>query len=155
MTKTVGQYFVSFDAEAGNTLSERLHRLHEGILEGMPDIERVACASYDSDEGELKTFIHSSISGQALSNYAFKLAESASLSRIAETGESRVIDEIQSSIEPNSPHSEWLLSNGYHSSFTVPMYDNGQFIGLIFFDSFKPYEYRVLYSDGLYPQGVC
>jgi HD-GYP domain-containing protein (c-di-GMP phosphodiesterase class II) len=104
----------------------------------MPDIDRVACAAYDAHEDQLSTFIHSTVTGKTLANYVFKLSESASLSRIATTGECRVINEIQNTIEPNSSHSSWLLNEGYHSSFTVPMYDDDQFIGFIFFDSLKP-----------------
>lgn len=134
----IDQYFVPNDAQDGNTLNDRLHRLHERILIGMPDIHRIACATYDTNEDQLSTFINTTLKGRSLSNYVFKLSDSSSLSRIAQTGESRVIDEMYGSIHPNSSHSGWLLSEGYHSSFTVPMYDNGKFIGFIFFDSFKP-----------------
>jgi HD-GYP domain-containing protein (c-di-GMP phosphodiesterase class II) len=132
------QYFVPNDVDQDSTLNDRLHRLHERILIAMPDIDRIACATYDTKDDQLRTFIHSTLTGKALSNYAFKLSQSSSLSRIAATGECRVINEIQYTKETNSNHSSWLLSEGYHSSFTVPMYDNGQFIGFIFFDSMKP-----------------
>lgn len=136
-TVTKHQYFVPNDVEGGNTLTDRLHHLHERILAVIPSIDRIACASYDANEDQLRTFINSTLRGVILSDYCFRLSDSQSLSRIAETGESRVIDDIQNSIQPISPHSSWLLSEGYHSSFTIPMYDNGNFIGLIFFDSYQ------------------
>lgn len=132
------QYFIPNDDEEENTLTDRLHHLHERILAVMPSIDRIACASYDAKEDQLRTFINSTLTGKILSDYSFRLSDSQSLSRIAETGESRVIDDIRNSVQPISLHSKWLLSEGYHSSFTIPMYDNGHFIGLIFFDSYQP-----------------
>ncbi|MDO9051221.1 MAG: HD domain-containing protein [Methylotenera sp.] len=131
------QYFVPNDVERDNTLTDRIHHLHERIITAIPDIDRIACATYDAKEDQLRTFINSTLNGKILSDYSFKLSDSQSLSRIAETGESRVIDDIQNSIQPISLHSSWLLSEGYHSSFTIPMYDNDNFIGLIFFDSYQ------------------
>ncbi|MDO9280954.1 MAG: HD domain-containing protein [Methylotenera sp.] len=131
------QYFIPHDIENDSTLNERLHRLHERLLITIPNIDRIACATYDAKEDRLRTFINSTRAGLALSDYAFKLADSRSLSRIAQSGESRVIDEIKNAIAPNSLHSEWLLSEGYQSSFTIPMYDNDAFVGFIFFDSFQ------------------
>lgn len=131
------QYFVPHDIENDSTLNERLHRLHERLLITTPHIDRIACATFDAKEDQLRTFINSTRAGFALSDYAFKLSDSPSLSRIAQTGESRVIDEIKNTIAPNSLHSEWLLSEGYQSSLTIPMYDNEAFVGFIFFDSFE------------------
>jgi HD-GYP domain-containing protein (c-di-GMP phosphodiesterase class II) len=49
-----------------------------------------------------------------------------------------VIDEIALQVYRGNQHSDWLLSQPYRSSFTVPMYDNGGFLGFIFFDSTQP-----------------
>jgi len=46
-----------------------------------------------------------------------------------------VIADIQTQISSGSTHSNWLLAQGYRSSFTVPMYDQGHFLGFIFFDA--------------------
>jgi HD-GYP domain-containing protein (c-di-GMP phosphodiesterase class II) len=40
-------------------------------------------------------------------------------------------------LAPNTVHSAWVIKQGYQSSFTVPMYDNGTFMGFIFFDSLQ------------------
>lgn len=41
-------------------------------------------------------------------------------------------------VDRNSPHSDWLLNQGYRSSLTVPLYDRGDFIGFLFYDSLEP-----------------
>ena len=126
------------DADGAGTLNERLDRLHDRLLESVPTVDRIACALYDTAEDRLKTFINSTRAGDAIAGYEFKLADSVSLSRLAKSGEFRVIDDIPAVIGADSAHSAWLLSQGYRSSFTAPMYDNGSFNGLIFFNSTAP-----------------
>jgi len=124
-----------------SSLSLRLCRLHDSILDKVPAIERIACALHDPETGELKTFINSNRSGDPITAYHFKIADSPSLSRIMNSGEPRVIDEIQQSITANAEHSRWLLKQGYRSSYTVPMYDSAGFMGLIFFDSLQAHAF--------------
>jgi len=57
------------------------------------------------------------------------------------SGEPRVIDEIQQTVTANAEHSRWLLSQGYQSSYTVPMFDSAGFMGLIFFDSLQAHAF--------------
>lgn len=122
-----------FDGDA--TLNGRLNSLHDRILDAIPIVDRIAVAIYDASSDTLKTFISSTRKGEAITNYEFKLSESPSLYQLAMTGEPRVINEIQEVIKSNSLHSSWLLKQGYNSSFTLPLYDNGTFIGFVFFDS--------------------
>ena len=123
--------------EPSSSLTDRLGALHDNILERVPDVDRVACTLYDGTEDLLKTFVNSTRKGVAIAGYQFCLGQSDSLSHLARTGEFRVIDNIAATVQPDSPHSAWLLTQGYQSSFTVPMYDNGEFLGFIFFDSAK------------------
>lgn len=125
-------------AQGGETLTGRLAALHDSILERVPQVDRVACALYDAADDLLKTFINSTRQGEAIAGYQFHLAESASLSALAASGEFRVIDDISAVVRPDSQHSQWLLAQGYRSSFTVPMVDNGAFLGFVFFDSMLP-----------------
>lgn len=123
--------------EGGNTLNERLCILHERLLQTVPVVDRIACALYDAHEDTLKTFINSTRSGEAISGYEFKLSQSHALSALAASGAVRVIDNIPRVIGSGSRHSDWLLRQGYRSSYTVPMFDDGAFCGMIFFDSGK------------------
>ena len=121
--------------ERESTLSDRLNVLHDRILASIPCVDRIAVAIYDAAADKLKTFINSTRKGVAITNYEFKLTDSPALHHLAVSGEPRVINEIQQVIKANSLHSNWLLEQGYNSSFTLPIYDNGSFIGFVFFDS--------------------
>ena len=122
----------------GHGLSARLQRQHEQLLELVPAIDRIACALYDPSDDQLRTFVNSTRRGEAIQGYEFRLADSASLSALAASGERRVLDDIPAVIEARNTHSSWLLEQGYHSSLTIPLYDKGQFIGFLFFDSCEP-----------------
>lgn len=124
--------------EGKATLGERLQGLHRQLIDTVPCIDRIACAVYDQRDDLLKTFINSTRTGEPITAYEFKLSDSVSLSRIAKSGEFRVIADIPDALAPNTAHSAWVIKQGYQSSFTVPMYDNGAFMGLIFFDSLQP-----------------
>jgi HD-GYP domain-containing protein (c-di-GMP phosphodiesterase class II) len=129
--------------QPGETLTERLAALHGSILERIPQVDRIACVLHDAQDDMLKTFIDSTRAGKKIAGYQFPLAESASLTHLARSGEFRVIDNIPATVRPDSPHSQWLLAQGYQSSFTVPMHDNGSFIGFVFFDSRLPGAFRL------------
>ena len=124
--------------EATGTLTERLDALHDSILDRIPHVDRIACALYDAPEDMLKTFVNSTRKGEAIAGYQFRLADSPSLSKLAATGECRAIDQLATAVRPDSPHSAWLLAQGYQSSFTVPLYDNDSLLGFVFFDSMLP-----------------
>lgn len=121
-----------------SSLNARLRGLHDRLLEAVPAVDRIACALYDEREDTVKTFVDSTRVGEPLKGYEFRLSDSPSLSKVARTGEYRVLDDVQSVfLRKTAPsvHSVWLLKQGYRSSFTVPMYGNGALLGFIFFDS--------------------
>ncbi len=124
-------------ASTSETLQERLNRLHDRLLETIPQIDRIGCAIYDPSSDLLKTFINSTRKGVPISGYEYNLADSKSLSNLALSRGQRVIDDIEKSLQPTNKHSAWVLEQGYKSSFTVPMYDQGSFIGFLFYDSVK------------------
>ena len=93
-----------------STVNERLSVLHDRILEQMPWVSRIACALYDKPADQLKTFIHSTRQGQALSCYQARLSDIPSLQQLAQQGVCRVIDDIHASIQAGSEHSDWLLA---------------------------------------------
>jgi len=122
-------------ASLGNNLTQRLHSLHQRALSVAPALSRVAFALYDNKTDLLKTYIHSTHQGHALTHYQFKLSDSPSLSKIAESAEPRLIENIQETLSNKATHSQWLLEQGYRSSYTVPLYNRGEFIGVLFFDA--------------------
>ncbi len=115
--------------------NDRLKRIHEAISVDRPSIERIACAIYENESGELNTFSHSTRAGEPITNYHYKLSDSVALSELAKTRKWRVINDIHAEIGKGNRHSDWLLKQGYESSFTLPFYDQHKLIGFVFFDS--------------------
>ncbi len=126
-----------------STVNERLSALHDRILQQMPWVSRIACALYDKPADQLKTFIHSTHQGQTLNCYQARLSDIPSLQLLAQQGICRVIDDIQTSIQAGSEHSDWLLAQQYQSSFTVPMYDQDQLLGFMFFDASQTHAFSL------------
>lgn len=124
--------------EDGHSLSERIHYLHDQLLVTVPAVDRIACAIYEPNDDLLKTFVNSTRRGEAILAYQCKLSESRSLSKLAASREVRVVDFIPDEFsEHHNLHTDWLIKQGYCSSFTVPMYDGGAFLGFLFIDSIK------------------
>ncbi|MBD2423124.1 HD-GYP domain-containing protein [Cyanobium sp. FACHB-13342] len=119
-------------------MNGRLRQLHNQLLESFPVVDRIACVLYEQQEDLLKTFVNSTREGVSISGYEFRLSDSASLSKLAEQGTIRVLDDIPAAVHGQSLHSVWLLKEGYRSSLTVPLFDHHQFIGFIFYDSREP-----------------
>jgi HD-GYP domain-containing protein (c-di-GMP phosphodiesterase class II) len=117
------------------SLTERLSALHTRLLETVPIVDRIACALYEAKDDQLKTFINSTRTGQALVGYEASLSNSHALSQLAQSGDFRVLDDIASAIQADTAHSQWLKAQGYQSSFTVPLFDHGKLLGFVFFDS--------------------
>ncbi|MEX1317761.1 MAG: HD domain-containing phosphohydrolase [Synechococcaceae cyanobacterium] len=125
-------------APAGEGLGARLRQLHGQLLEVVPAVDRIGCALYDQGDDLLRTFVNSTRCGTPIEAYEWRLAESPSLSLLARSGGTRVIDDIPAVVTGDSPHSRWLLEQGYRSSFTVPLLHRGGLIGILFFDSLRP-----------------
>ncbi len=117
------------------TLSGYLAYLHDRLSIMAPDVARVACALYDPETDTLKTFINSTRDGYAIRGYEYRLSQSASLSHLAESRETRVITDIPTALDDSTPHSRFVRDEGFLSSFTVPMHYQGSFLGMLFFDS--------------------
>lgn len=128
--------FQSLDIQDNTeSLTSKLQHFHEELLGGYPQICRIACTIYDAKTDLLKTFINSTRKGHAIVGYQAKLSETPSLYHLAINKQCRVIDDIAQEITQGSEHSNWLLSQGYSSSFTIPIYRQNKFIGFIFIDS--------------------
>lgn len=117
-----------------STLSDYLSYLHEHLRLVAPQVDRVAVALYDAEDDTLVTFINST-EGFAIRDYQYRLSDSESLSALARTGETRVIDDIPSSLPTDTTHSRYVRDEGYLSSFTVPIYAGEDFLGFVFFDA--------------------
>ena len=116
-------------------VSRKLAFIHGVLKKDAPHIDRVSVAIYDPKTDLLKTFIHSSGDADPLSNYQARLGDIASLQDIARTGDPRVVNDLQTSYRGQGEHNRKLSTEGYGSSYTLPMYLNDAFFGFVFFNS--------------------
>ena len=119
------------------SLGERMSALHAHLRRAVPAVDRLFCALYDPEMDLLKTFVSSTIGGEPLKAYQYKLSDSPSLMALKGEGQSRVIDDIGEALETDTEHTRWVKSMGYRSSYTVPIYHQGIFEGFLFFDSYE------------------
>ena len=61
-----------------------------------------------------------------------------SLLELARDQSSRVINDLAQLPQPCAEHTYWLLSRGYRSSYTVPLFQSSRLLGFLFFDSRTP-----------------
>ncbi|SCA55343.1 HD-GYP domain (fragment) [Candidatus Terasakiella magnetica] len=116
------------------TLAERLCKIHEEIRQLHPELCRVAIAVYDEERDNLKTFAHSTDGSSPISFYEARLSEAKSLQELANSSQTRIIDDL-SQISGDNFHSQKLLESGYLSSMTQPIQFNGKLYGFLFFNS--------------------
>lgn len=120
------------------TVSEKVAYLHQVTRDNFPFVDRIAIAVYDRACDMLKTFAHSTDGGNPLPYYEARLVDSASLREILETGGSRVIHDLDVFAGNSKVHARNILKHGYRASYTVPMFQDAQFIGFTFFNSRQP-----------------
>lgn len=115
--------------------SEKLEFLHDYLHESFPWIDRIAVALYDPATDILKTYAHSSKGDNPLSLYEARLSESATLQEIVRLRRPRVVNDL-GLLQANRHHHERIRGQGYGSSYTMPIFRNGEFLGLLFFNSY-------------------
>jgi len=119
------------------SIADKLKALHLATQQHHPFLSRIAVALYDTNTDLLKTFIYSGEGKTPLENYQIKLSETASLKKIIEASEPRVINDLTQLGASYKVHSKALLNAGYQSSYTLPMIFNDHFFGFVFFNSFE------------------
>jgi len=122
----------------GGTLKEKLIAAHEVVQQKLPFIARIALALYDPATTVLKTYLHSSGEDNPLEHYQAPLDSAPSLKEVLERGQPRVINNMLTFEDENVPlHVKRLGRQGYAASYTIPIFDNGEFIGFLFFNSYE------------------
>ena len=118
-------------------LKDKLIAAHQMVQKTLPFIARIACALYDHDTRILKTYMHSSGVDNPLDNYQTLLENAPSLIKILERGRPRVINNMVTYEGSTKTHHKRLGRQGYASSYTMPMFNNGEFFGFLFFNSYE------------------
>ncbi|MDR9437081.1 MAG: HD domain-containing protein [Thiohalophilus sp.] len=130
------------------SLRDKLISAHQSIKALCPDIDRIAVAIYDPETKVLKTYLHSSGTDDPLSNYQSLIDQAPSLKAILEKGLPRVINNMVTFEDGEHQHTQRVGRAGYAASYTLPMFNNGEFFGFIFYNSRK----RGIFTESLLNQ---
>jgi HD-GYP domain-containing protein (c-di-GMP phosphodiesterase class II) len=117
------------------SLVNKLKATHRSISETFSFIVRIAIAIYDPKTKVLKTFLHSSGEDNPLSHYQSLMENAPSLKSILEQGKPRVVNDLDEFMQGKHEHTQKIQKQGYAASYTMPMYNEGIFIGFLFFNS--------------------
>jgi HD-GYP domain-containing protein (c-di-GMP phosphodiesterase class II) len=118
-------------------LPEKIEYVHN-LLKGRFDfIDRISVAIYDPKTDLLKTYLHSSNDANPLALYSAKLADSESMQEILKVGRPRVVNDLDIFSNAPAEHARRIASLQYKSSYTMPMFLNGEFFGFLFFNSHR------------------
>ncbi len=126
-----------YDLNRHIPLKQKLVSAHRVIKNGMPFIARIAIALYDPETRVLKTFVHSSEKESPLENYQALIDDAPSLKHIIDRGQPRVINNMLTFETSGKEHNRRLGRAGYAASYTMPIFNNGDFLGFVFFNSFE------------------
>ncbi|MDH5600122.1 MAG: HD domain-containing protein [Gammaproteobacteria bacterium] len=116
-------------------LRDKLIATHKSINEIFPFIVRIAITIYDPETRLLKTYLHSSGDDSPLEHYETLLDNAPSLKEILKKGMPRVVNNLLTFENGKHEHTQRIGRQGYAASYTLPMFNNGDFIGFIFFNS--------------------
>jgi len=119
------------------TLKEKLISTHKSINEAFPFIVRIAIALYDPKTKTLKTYLHSSGNDNPLEHYQIPLENAPSLKKILDQGLPRVVNNLITFDDGEHEHTRRIGRSGYAASYTLPIFNDGEFFGFIFFNSNK------------------
>ena len=117
-------------------LRDKLIQTHRVVQKQLPFVARIAVALYDPQTSVLKTYLHSSGEDDPLSHYYASLSEAPSLAKILREGRPRVINNMLT-FEGEHEHTRRIGRQGYAASYTMPIFNNGAFVGFIFFNSYE------------------
>lgn len=122
-----------------NEIGQEVVSLHDKLRHAWPQLRRIALALYDKQTDELHTFINSTDGGKILPHYTQKLSDVPSLQKLAQSGETRIVDDLNIFATNTTQHSKAIVGSGFRSSFTVPMFTaEDKLLGFIFYDASEP-----------------
>ena len=118
-------------------LAEKFTKLHNYLRDYFPFLAHISCALYDPDNHTVKTFLASDDSTEPLVNYEIRLAEVPSLMDIMFRGSPRIVNDMSVFTKSTHEHTQRILRQGYQSSYTAPMYQQGHFVGFLFINTYE------------------
>jgi len=116
-------------------LPDKIEYVHALLKDRYDFIDRISVAIYDAKTDLLKTYLHSSDAESPLVLYSAKLADSESMQLILKVGRPRVVNDLDIFSNVPAEHVRRIAAQQYKSSYTMPMFLNGEFFGFLFFNS--------------------
>ncbi len=118
-------------------ISEKLKLIHDEVRQHHPQVDRIAIALYEEERDLLKTFASSCDGVKSIAFYQSRLGDSPSLQAIIESGQPRILNDLNVLRDVNKEHTKRIANSGYGSSHTTPIFDDGKFNGFIFLNSYQ------------------
>ena len=134
-------------------LTEKLRFLHQVMRQDFPFIDRLAIALFDEKTEMLKTYTHSTEGNDSpVTTYDAPLSSAPSLRAIIEHRRPRLVQDLDIFSQGTHEHTKRVAAKGYKSSYTMPLYQSGTFIGFLFFNSHQehPFTPKVLRQIDIY-----
>jgi len=125
------------DIHKTSSLRSKLVATHKSLVSQFPFVCRIAITLYDPATNILKTYLHSSNEDNPLEHYEASLDDAPSLKCLLDKGLPRVINNLVTFENSKNIHTQRLGRQGYAASYTLPMYNNGEFVGFLFFNSYE------------------
>lgn len=123
--------------DSHRSLADKTAYIHKIVHQRFPCIDRLAIAKYDQSADTLRTSIESSKGANPLTLYEAKLSKVPSLLKLVRTRETRIINDLSIFTDSQSTHSKRIIGKGFLSSYTVPLFNNNQFVGMLFYNSYQ------------------
>ena len=115
------------------SLQEKLVAVYDFVRQRVPHIQRIAVALYDEPTDKLKTYAHATSGDNPLPLYEARLADSESLSQIRAMKKARIVNDTDI-YGTSAPHARNIRAV-FGSSYTLPIFRNGEFVGFLFFNA--------------------
>lgn len=126
----------AFLNESGS-FKEKLVGAHRILQANAPFVARIAIALFDPETKVLKTYVHSSGDDNPLAHYQSLLENAPSLKEILKKGLPRVVNKLVTFENGEHEHTQRIGRQGYASSYTLPIFSRGVFVGFLFFNSYE------------------
>lgn len=134
-------------------LTDKLRFLHQTIRVDFPFIDRLSIALYDAKTETLKTYTHSTEGDDdPVATYEAPLSSAPSLCAIIKSRRPRLVQDLNIFSKGTHEHTKRIAAKGYKSSYTIPLYQSGSFVGFLFFNSLKahPFDPIILRQIDIY-----
>jgi HD-GYP domain-containing protein (c-di-GMP phosphodiesterase class II) len=118
-------------------LRDKLAAAHHTVQQNLPFVARIALTLYDRETRVLKTYLHSGSGQESMAHYQALIDNAPSLVEILKRGHPRVINNLVTSEAAAHEHTRRIGREGFAASYTLPMFDNGEFVGFLFFNSYQ------------------